>query len=257
MGRPHGHLPRGRRFGATPVTVDIARKARPVSGTAVRRDPERCWRHLAAPVRAGLARRVVVVGAESTGTTTMARALAEHYQARGGVWSGTQWVPEYGRAYSEEKYASLLAASPNALFADVTWTSPDFELIAERQLADENAAAGAGSPVLFCDTDPLATTIWHERYMGTRNPQVESIAARANHHLWLLTDDEGVPFEDGGLRDGEHVRTWMTDRFREELTGRNLPHILLTGPHADRLRTAVTAVDTLLTTGWHFTASLP
>ncbi|MFF7216564.1 AAA family ATPase [Streptomyces sp. NPDC008238] len=171
----------GRRFGATPVTVDIARATHPVSGTAVRRDPVGCWRF---------------------------------------------WPPRCGR-------------------------------IAERQFADENAAARAGSPVLFCDTDPLATTIWHERYMGTRNPQVESIAARARHDLWLLTDDTGVPFEDDGLRDGEHVRTWMTDRFREELTRRALPHVLLTGPHEERLRTAVTAVDTLLTTGWHFAAPLP
>ncbi|MFJ5219598.1 AAA family ATPase [Streptomyces sp. NPDC088354] len=247
----------GRRFGATAVTVDVARTTYPVSGTAVRRDPVGCWPYLAAPVRAGLTRRVVVVGAESTGTTTMAEALAEHYRARGGVWAATRWVREYGRTYSEEKYAELLAVRPEATFDEVTWTSPDFGVIAEHQLADENAAARAGSPILFCDTDPLATTIWHERYMGTRNPQVESIAARARHHLWLLTDDAGVPFEDDGLRDGEHVRTWMTTRFHEELTRRALPHVLLTGPHEDRLRTAVTAVDTLLTSGWHLAAPLP
>ncbi|MFF3566092.1 AAA family ATPase [Streptomyces sp. NPDC002574] len=247
----------GRRFGATAVTVDVARTMYPVSGTAVRSDPVGCWPYLAAPVRAGLTRRVVVVGAESTGTTTMAQALAEHYRARGGVWVATRWVPEYGRTYSEEKYAKLLALNPKAIFNDVTWTSPDFELIAKHQLADENAAARAGSPILFCDTDPLATTIWHERYMGARNPEVEAIAARGRHHLWLLTDDAGVPFEDDGLRDGEHLRTWMTNRFREELTRRNLPHIVLTGPHAQRLRTAVSAVDALLAGGWQFAAPLP
>ncbi|WUD72207.1 AAA family ATPase [Streptomyces sp. NBC_00510] len=247
----------GRRFGAVAVTVDVGRTAHPVSATAVREDPVACWHHLAAPVRAALARRVVVVGAESTGTTTMARALAEHYRVRGGVWGATRWVPEYGRTYSEEKYARLLAVRPDAAFDEVTWDSDEFEVIAERQLAEEDAAAWTGSPVLFCDTDAMATTIWHERYMGGPNPRVEAVAARGRQHLWLLTDDAGVPFEDDGLRDGEHLRSWMTGRFRAELTRRGLPYVVLTGPHEQRLRTAVTAVDALLARGWGFTAPLP
>lgn len=253
---PYG-LELGRRFGAEPVTVDLRRTAHPVSGTAVREDPVACWRHLAAPVRAALARRVVVVGAESTGTTTMARALAEHYRARGGVWEATRWVPEYGRTYSEEKYTRLLATRPDAAFDDVAWSSGEFEVIAERQLAEEDAAARTSSPVLFCDTDAMATTIWHERYMGGRSPRVEAVAERGRQHLWLLTDDTGVPFEDDGLRDGEHLRTWMTGRFRAELDRRSLPYVVLTGPHEHRLRTAVTAVDALLARGWDFAAPLP
>jgi NadR type nicotinamide-nucleotide adenylyltransferase len=247
----------GRRFSAVAVTVDIGRTAHPVSGTAVRADPVACWPHLAAPVRAALARRVVVVGAESTGTTTMVRALAEHYRARGGVWEATRWVPEYGRAHSEDKYAALLEVRPDAGFHEVTWDSAEFELIAERQLADEDAAARAGSPVLFCDTDALATAIWHERYMGSPSPGVEAVAARGGQHLWLLTDDAGVPFEDDGLRDGEHLRSWMTGRFRTELLRRELPHVVLTGTHEQRLRTAVAAVESLLARGWQFAAPLP
>ncbi|GAA2453869.1 AAA family ATPase [Streptomyces macrosporus] len=247
----------GRRFGAVSVAVDVDRTAYPVSGTAVRKDPVGCWGYLAAPVRAALARRVVVVGAESTGTTTLARALAEHYRSRGGVWADTRWVPEYGRRHSEEKYARLRAEKPDARLEELVWESGEFELIAERQLADEDAAARVGSPVLFCDTDALATTVWHERYVGGRSRAVEAIAARGGHHLWLLTDHEGVPFEDDGLRDGEHLRAWMTDRFRTELSRRGLPHLVLTGPHEERLRTAVAAVDGLLARGWHFADPLP
>ncbi|EFE73517.1 LOW QUALITY PROTEIN: conserved hypothetical protein, partial [Streptomyces filamentosus NRRL 15998] len=66
----------GRRFGADSVLVDPDRTLFPVSGTAVRKDPVGCWDFLQPPVRAALARRVVVLGAESTGTTTLARALA-------------------------------------------------------------------------------------------------------------------------------------------------------------------------------------
>ncbi|GLZ79274.1 transcriptional regulator NadR [Actinorhabdospora filicis] len=244
-----------RRFGAVHVPVDPARGTFPVSGTAVRADPAANWHFLSPAVRAGLARRVVVVGAESTGTTTMARALARHYRRRGGAWASTRWVPEYGRAYSEEKLTALRAADPAATWADAEFTTGEFPLIAARQNADEDRAARLGSPVLFCDTDSFATSVWHERYVGGPHPGVLKIAEEAEHHLWLLTDHVDVPFEDDGLRDGEHLRPWMTGRFREELERTGRPHILLTGSHRRRLAAAVRAVDALLA-GWRFTAPL-
>ncbi|MGW1816606.1 AAA family ATPase [Streptomyces sp. NPDC002125] len=246
-----------RRFGAEPVLVDPARTVFPVSGTAVRADPAGCWDFLEPPVRAALTRRVVVLGAESTGTTTLARALAAHYRRRGGVWARTLCVDEYGREFSEAKLAALRARWPGAAWEDVSFTTDDFPLIAETQNAREDAAARVGSPVLFCDTDSFATTVWHERYIGGRNPLVEKTADRNTHHLWLLTDHEGVAFEDDGLRDGEELRPWMTDRFRAELARTGRGFIEITGSRDERLATAVAAVDGLLAAGWHFTAPLP
>jgi len=63
-------------MGAEHVLVDLDRVAFPISGTDVRRDPLAAWDFPEPPVRAHYARRVVVVGAESTGTTTLAHALA-------------------------------------------------------------------------------------------------------------------------------------------------------------------------------------
>lgn len=246
-----------RRFGAEPVLVDPGRTVFPVSGTAVRADPAGRWDYLEPPVRAALTRRIVVLGAESTGTTTLARALAEHYRRRGGVWAGTRYVAEYGREFSEQKLAGLRGHRPGARWEDVTLTTDDFPRIAEEQNAREEAAARTGSPVLFCDTDSFATTVWHERYVGGRNPLVEKTADRVTHHLWLLTGHEGVAFEDDGLRDGEELRPWMTDRFRAELTRTGRRYIELTGPHRTRLETAVAAVDELLAGAWQFTAPLP
>ncbi|MFD3961488.1 MULTISPECIES: AAA family ATPase [Streptomyces] len=248
----------GRRFGAASVLVDPDRTLFPVSGTAVRKDPVGCWDFLRAPVRAALARRVVVLGAESTGTTTLARALTDHYRARGGVWGRTGYVAEYGREYSERKLADLRDRWPGAVWEDVTFTTDDFPAIARAQNEREEDAARTGSPVLFCDTDSFATTVWHERYVGGRNPLVEEIADRAApHHLWLLTDHEGVAFEDDGLRDGEELRPWMTDRFRAELARTGRRFIEITGPPEARLARAVAAVDGLLATGWDFAAPLP
>lgn len=246
-----------RRFGAESVCVDPARSVFPVSGTAVRADPAGCWDFLEPPVRAALARRVVVLGAESTGTTTLARDLAGHYRRRGGIWAHTGYVAEYGREFSEQKLAALRARWPGAQWEDVSFTTHDFPLIAETQNAREEAAARTGSPLLVCDTDSFATTVWHERYVGGRNPLVERTADRVTHHLWLLTDHEGVAFEDDGLRDGEELRPWMTDRFRAELTRTGRTFTEITGSRQDRLTAAVAAVDALLAAGWDFAAPLP
>ncbi|MGW7345793.1 AAA family ATPase [Streptomyces sp. NPDC054854] len=246
-----------RRFGAQEVCVDPARKLFPVSGTAVRADPVACWEFLGPAVRAALTRRVVVLGAESTGTTTLSRDLAAHYRARGGVWAGTGWVAEYGREYSEEKLAAARAADPAASWSDVTFASREFPVIARRQDEAEERAARIGSPVLFCDTDSFATGIWHERYMGGRNAEVEKTAALTRRDMYLLTDDADVPFEDDGLRDGPRLRPWMTGRFREELTATGRPFLTLRGDRATRLAAAVTAVDALLAAGRHFADPLP
>ncbi|MEU6062757.1 AAA family ATPase [Streptomyces sp. NPDC047097] len=243
-----------RRFGAAHVPVDPDRTAYPVSGTAVRKDPVGNWAFLSAPVRAALTRRVVVLGAESTGTTTLARALADHYRARGGVWADTGYVAEYGREYSERKLAEVRAARPGADWSEVAFASAEFPVIAREQAAREQAAARTGSPVLFCDTDAFATTIWHERYLGGAYPAEPEPRTQ---HLWILTDHTGVPFEDDGLRDGEHLRPWMTRRFRAELARTGRRTVEVTGPHEHRLATAVAAVDALLAEGSGLTDPLP
>ncbi|TDE28970.1 AAA family ATPase [Actinomadura sp. 6K520] len=246
------------RFSAVHVPVDPPRERFPVSGTAVRDDPAANWEFLAPAVRAHLARRVVVVGAESTGTTTLARALAAHYAGRGGVWAATRWVPEYGRTFTGEKLAAArrTAGDPSLWLDALKWESADFTLIAEHHAALEDAAARSGSPLLVCDTDAFATALWHERYLGTPAPEVEAVHERTPHHLWILTSPEGVPFEQDGWRDGESIRSWMSGRFQAELEARGLPHIIVTGPHEHRLAAAVTATDDLLAKGWTFNAPL-
>ncbi len=243
-----------RRFEARHECVDVSRSLFPVSGTAVRKDPVGNWEFLAAPVRGALALRVVVLGAESTGTTTLARALTEHYRARGGVWARTLCVDEYGREFSERKLAELRSVRPGAEWAEVSFGSQEFPVIAREQRRREDAAARLGSPVLFCDTDAFATTIWHERYMGGPYPGEPEPAGQ---HLWLLTDHEGVAFEDDGLREGEELRPWMTERFHDELVRTGRDFRVLTGAHDKRLAEAVASVDGLLGAGWHFTDPLP
>ncbi|MFC9396293.1 AAA family ATPase [Streptomyces sp. NPDC057027] len=226
----------GRRLGAETVRVD---RVHPLSDTAVREDPAAFWDFLEPPVRAALTRRVVVLGAESTGATTMALALADHYRRRGGVWARTRYVPDHARAYRALESAELRSA--------------DFPVIAQRQAELEEEAARDGSPVLFCDTDAFAATIRHERYLGTTSRATGEIAALGRQHLWLLTDHRGVDAADDGPRGGEHLRPWMTARLLTRLARTGRRTAVLTGPHEERLAAAVAAVDALLAEGLHLT----
>ena len=237
-----------RRFDAADVRLDQARATVAISATKVRADPVAHWEMIEPPVRAWLARRVVVLGAESTGTTTLSLDLADALRARGGVHALTGWVPEYGRALTVIKLAvaraqAARAGRPEPGIFDLEWRDEDFALIARRQTADEDRAARPGGPVLVCDTDALATTVWQERYMGAVTPEVQAEAARMPpRSLYILTSDRDVPFDDDGLRDGEHLRSWMTGRFREVLASQDVPWIEVHGDRAERLRHALTHV---------------
>lgn len=196
-----------RRLGATWVQVNAGRLAMPVSGTAVRDDVAGYWWALQAPVRAWLTRRIVVLGAESTGTTTLSRDLADTL--------GCGWVPEFGRDWSRDRPGGLTAP----------WHSSEFDLIAREQArAEDLAARHTPVPWLVCDTDVLATAVWHERYVGGQSPSVETLAAARRPSLYVLTSDD-IPFVQDGMRDGEHLRGWMTERFREVLDAQPVPWV--------------------------------
>ncbi len=214
-------------MGTTHVLVDRDRTHVPISATMVRSNPMQYASFLEPCVRAYFARRVCVLGAESTGTTTLSEALAKHYN--------TVWVPEYGRMYSlGKKYGDNNAV----------WRTEEFVHIAHAQSELEDSLAEASNGLLICDTDAFATGIWHERYMGTRSAEVEKIASRRNYDLYIVTGDE-IPFEDDGLRDGEHVRHAMHTRFIERLTEEKKRVIVVTGTREERIAKACQAIDDL------------
>jgi HTH-type transcriptional regulator, transcriptional repressor of NAD biosynthesis genes len=215
-------------LGATHVSVDRERVRWPVSGTQVRQDPYAHWERLDPPVRGYFAKRVVVVGAESTGTTTLARDLAGHYR--------TAWVPEYGRTYWEGKMNATGAAA---------WRTEEFVHIAATQNETEDRLARTADRILFCDTDSFATSLWHERYMGFWSPEVERSSAGRKYDWYFLTGDE-IPFVQDGTRDGEDVRHKMHERFQDELRRQGKPFTLLSGSRGERLREAVAVCDRLL-----------
>lgn len=214
-----------RHLGARHRMVDRLRVQVPISATAVRADPLGAWGYLGAPVKGYYALRVAIVGAESTGKTTLADALAAHY--------GTTAVPEYGRRYSET-HGKI---APNA-----RWESEEFLHIAQEQQRTEDALARQCGGILVCDTDAFCTGIWHERYRGQPSSAVDAVGGDGRAALTLLCDVD-IPFVQDGTRDGESIRPWMHGRFVEKLNAEQRRFVLLSGPPAERLARAVAAVD--------------
>ncbi|MBT2530752.1 AAA family ATPase [Arthrobacter sp. ISL-48] len=230
-------------FGAEHVSVDPARSTYPVSGTLCREDLSAAWPAIIPSARQDMCTRIIVVGAESTGTTTLARALTDHYRHR---FPHIADVPEYGRQHTYEKFDALRADRPNAVLAEMVWTAADFGLIGARQNEMENDAADA-CPLVIADTDALATTLWERYYMGERSYGSYAAAGRLpRRDLYLVTDHEGVDFEDDGWREGVGRRAEMTEWCKETLTKEGHSWILVTGTPDRRMRTSIDVIDAIL-----------
>ena len=137
-------------MGSKHIMFDQARKKTPISATKIRNNPYKHWDMINEDVRAYYAKRIVVLGAESTGTTTLTKDLASHYQ--------TAYVPEYGRFYYEGRQPST----------NQDWNTDEFVHIAKQQNQMEDYLAKKANKLLICDTDSFTTSVWHQRYVGKK-----------------------------------------------------------------------------------------
>ncbi len=170
-------------------------------------------------------KRVCLLGAESTGKTTLARALANEF--------GTVWNPEYGRPYTE------LGRDPKA-----PWTGAEFTHIARIQCWYEDCLAGSARRVLFCDTDAFTTALFHEVYLGSPTHAFDELVA-SRYDLFLVCGLD-VPWRHDGIREFEEQRQWMHDRYVERARTSGTPWLLLEGSLEARLSESRVAVDRLL-----------
>ena len=224
----------GERFagllGARHVDFDPERSAHPVSGTAVRASLADSWGSLHPVTRAGMFRRVVMLGAESTGTTTLVNDLSSAL--------GLPCTPELGRTVSWELYARA------GDMAAVTWTERHFWTIVNAQVrtellalhAAEAAAPGPLGPWLVCDTDTLATVAWWERYLKSPSAPLLEFASARLADLYVITSPDGVEFDDSDpTRDGRHVRRSMHERLVELVRASGRPWLTVEGGRSARV----------------------
>jgi NadR type nicotinamide-nucleotide adenylyltransferase len=172
-------------------------------------------------------RRVVLIGSESTGKTTLAQRLAEHY--------GVKWVPEFVREYAAGKGGAL----------DFSDHGP----IAQGQIALEDqfrAAAAAGDDnLLIEDTDLLSTAVYCMHYYGRCPAWLQEAARERRPDLYLLLDID-LPWSPDPQRDRGHMRPEMHALFRDAVERSGVPYVLVSGDAEHRFAAAHHAIDNLL-----------
>lgn len=208
--------------GARFVPVDISRTCRPVSGTAVRSNPMAHWSYIPLPVRPYFCRRVTLFGPESSGKSTLASAIGEHFR--------TIVVPEYGRIHVDA-------------FGDPE--PADLHLIAAGHRASVTAAMRQANRFVVEDTDPALTSVWSEMLHGRPEPEISGQAPDPD--LYILCDID-IPWVGDGQRyfpqDADRRRFF--DLCHAELRRRNAPYVVVAGTLEQRLETAAAAIERLV-----------
>lgn len=175
------------------------------------------------------ARLIAIVGAESTGKSTLAAALAQRLAEATG-WRCT-WVPEALREWCERE-----GRTPRA----------DEQARIAAEQAHRIAAAAASHELVVCDTTPLMTAVYHHQVFGLDELDAPALAWQRRCDLSLLTALDLPWVADGHMRDGEHVREPVDTRLRSMLIAAGLPFAVIGGQGATRLESALDAVAPLL-----------
>ncbi len=192
-----------------------------LSASAVRADPAAHWPYLPAPVQAHYRRTVCLHGAESTGKSTLAAALAAK--------TGALIVGEYGRSHCEVHKEPL--------------TLDDLLLIGRAQQAMIAAAREWAGPLLIADTDALMTAAWCEMLLGQRPPE---LMAQPKADLYLLFEPD-LPWDNDGTR----FFSDPADRHRfamiveQVLVDAGVPFARISGQGEARLQAARAAIGAM------------
>ncbi len=172
--------------------------------------------------------RDVLIGPECTGKTWLAGELAAHYRVPS--------APEHARAYVERHGAALS-------FADV-------EPIGRGQLAGEDEAiaraTGEGAALVVLDTDLVSTMVYSRHYYDDCPLWVEAESVRRLAELYLLHNIDVEWKSDGFQREQPERREELFLRFKLTLELLEARVAMITGDWEERRRSAIEAVDLLL-----------
>lgn len=182
-------------------------------------------------------KRVVVIGPESTGKSTLCSELAVHYQ--------TLWVPEFAREY-------LITNGKDYTLSDLT-------LIAEGQLRSEDELADRiestykkrsdrhNAPLLFIDTDMYVMKTWSEFVFNACDNRILNDIVRRKYDLYLLCKTD-LPWQADALREYPDLgtRERLFEHYKEAMINQPVPWVTVGGGYKERLDTAIRAVDKII-----------
>lgn len=169
--------------------------------------------------------KVVIIGPESTGKSTLCEQLATHY--------GTNWCPEYARQYLEAQGTS--------------YNYNDLLHIARGQIALEENHSRSGNKLLFIDTDMYVMKVWCEFVFGKCHRFVLDQIVERQYDLYLLCATD-LPWADDPLREYPDLKTRekLFHFYKDILVNQQTPWTIINGGYEERLRKAVAAVDAII-----------
>ncbi len=179
-----------------------------------------------------MVKKVVIIGPESTGKSTLCEQLAAHYN--------TIWTPEYARQY-------LLQNGTNYTFEDLA-------LIAKGQLALEDGYVEQAKsqklsniqPV-FLDTDMYVMKVWCEFVFGQCHRFILDEIVDRKYDLYLLCNTD-LPWTKDELREYPDLETReiLFKMYKDLLIHQSTPWVEIRGNNDERLKMAIEATDKLL-----------
>jgi NadR type nicotinamide-nucleotide adenylyltransferase len=185
-------------------------------------------------------KKIVIIGPESTGKSTLCELLATHYH--------TKWVPEYARQY-------LLTNGKDYGFGDLL-TIAKGQLALEDEITSEFSDFGLGSPnlprttkglSLFIDTDMYVMKVWCEFVFGKCHEWILDQIAKRKYDLYLLCNTD-LPWVKDELREYPDLvtREKLYFIYKDILINQLVPWIEIKGTSETRLREAIGAVEQLI-----------
>lgn len=166
--------------------------------------------------------KVAIVGPESTGKTTLAMSLAQSYNS--------VWVPEFARDYLKHKNGKYIY--------------DDLELIAKKQIEQEDLLYKKANHFLFCDTNLIVIKVWSDFVFGKCSDFILDSLATRTYNVTLLTDID-IPWEDDPFREHPHKREELFSIYKNELQKQNIVYSIISSSHAVRLQSASKIINDL------------
>jgi NadR type nicotinamide-nucleotide adenylyltransferase len=169
-------------------------------------------------------KKIVVLGPESTGKSTLCAELAKHYN--------TSWCPEYARQFLNEN--------------GTKYSYEDLLTIAKGQLTEEDANVENASDLLIIDTDMYVMKVWCEYVFNNCHPFIlEQINSR-KYDVYLLCDID-LPWTADEMREypNEEPRRELFTIYKELLINQNTPWGIVRGTGDARTQNAVALIKEL------------
>ena len=193
-------------------------------------------------------KKIVVIGPESTGKSTLCEQLAQHYN--------TMWCPEFAREY-------LLTYGTNYDFYDLLniakgQIAMEEEYIQQVRLSGsrENRRTPEGSfgltdlppsGLLFIDTDMYVLKVWCEFVFENCHQWIIDQIVERKYDLYLLCNTD-LPWTKDALREYPDLksREKLYAIYKDIMINQSTPWADISGNTEERLQNAITAIDALL-----------